>query len=195
MLAADLLARSHARAEIHEDAGRFAEAATLGVEVQVFAETMKPAAAIAAIQRKVPMPKPEFMALADRYKAKGFTIAGVQNEDVLKGAHDAMTRAIAEGTSYEDFRRQVNDAFDAKGVTRRSDFHLRTVFQTNNAQAYGGGRWAEFHEPEVLADTAYYVYDAVDDDRTRPTHRQMDGYRAAPDDPIWKRWWPPNGFN
>lgn len=39
------------------------------------------------------------------------------------------------------------------------------------------------------------MYDAINDSRTRPAHRAMDGFIAPVSHPIWKRWYPPCGFN
>ena len=39
------------------------------------------------------------------------------------------------------------------------------------------------------------MYDAVNDDRTRPAHAAMDGKVARHDDPFWLVWPPANGHN
>jgi len=40
----------------------------------------------------------------------------------------------------------------------------------------------------------YFLYDAVNDSRTRPAHAAMDGFVAKHDDPVWKTWTPPCGY-
>lgn len=41
----------------------------------------------------------------------------------------------------------------------------------------------------------YLMWDAINDSRTRPTHRAMDNHIAPVNDQIWKRWSPPAGHN
>ena len=41
----------------------------------------------------------------------------------------------------------------------------------------------------------YWMYDAVNDERTRPTHKMMDAQVRRYDDPFWDEWYPPNGFS
>ncbi len=44
-----------------------------------------------------------------------------------------------------------------------------------------------------VLDGPYYLYDAVNDSRTRPTHAAMDGFVARHDDPVWGQWSPACG--
>lgn len=39
------------------------------------------------------------------------------------------------------------------------------------------------------------MWSAIDDSRVRPSHLAMDGYIAHVDDPLWKIWHPPAGYN
>ena len=59
---------------------------------------------------------------------------------------------------------------------------------------YGIGRTIQ--QRENAAARGYLMWDAINDDRTRPTHAAMDGHVAPIDDPVWKVWHtPPCGYN
>jgi len=58
--------------------------------------------------------------------------------------------------------------------------------------SYMAGRYEQMQQ--IAARRPYWQYSAVNDSRTRPSHRAMDGKVFRADDPIWKTWYPPNGY-
>lgn len=48
---------------------------------------------------------------------------------------------------------------------------------------------------ENIKDRPYWMYNAVLDSRTRPSHRALHGKVFRADDPIWDKIYPPNGWN
>jgi SPP1 gp7 family putative phage head morphogenesis protein len=70
---------------------------------------------------------------------------------------------------------------------------LETIYRTNLQTAYQAGRWQAFDDNS--SDRPYLMYVAVMDDRTRPSHAEMNGQIFPADDPIWDTHYPPNGFN
>lgn len=129
------------------------------------------------------------------FRLQSFTIAHVQNQELLDFVGTKVQAAIDEGMTYAQWLDSIDEMFDACGVTRRSNHHLQTTFQTNIQSAYNSGRWAEYHDPDVAGFFPYFQYHAVDDDRTRYEHLAMNNAVYHRDDPIWATWWPPNGFN
>jgi len=140
--------------------------------------------------------------------AKAFTAAGVMKVDVLADLKAGLVDALKEGTTRQDYLRnltpllqrkgwwgyeaQVDPAtgeMAGKGLTPR---RLATIFDTNLQSAYMAGRYKAFLAN--VADRPYWQYVAVMDSRTRPAHAALNGRTFRHDDPIWRTHWPPNGF-
>jgi len=129
------------------------------------------------------------------FKLQSFTIAHIENQELLAHIAKDVQLAIDGGMTFAKWLDGVDDLFDAYGVTRQSNHHLQTVFQTNIQSSYNAGRWAEYHDPEVAGFFPLFQYHAVDDDRTRYSHLIHNGAIYRRDDPFWNEWWPPNGYN
>lgn len=121
-------------------------------------------------------------------------MAGVQNEEALIAIRAAIDRALANGTTLEEFRRDLRDIMDRTGITLRGNFgwRSRTIFQTNLRTAYAAGRWEQIQR---LKDARPYLrYEAVLDHRTRPQHRAWHGTVLPVDHEFWRTHYPPNGW-
>lgn len=85
----------------------------------------------------------------------------------------------------------LNAGLDPAAVPRLAE----TIFRTQTAAAYNAGRWNIVND----SDTAPYIwgfqYCTAHDRRVRPEHRLLEGVRLPKDDPFWKRYFPPNGWN
>ena len=81
------------------------------------------------------------------------------------------------------------------GVEDLAAFELDTVFQTNAGKAYSAGRLEQMKEPGMMDALPYWQYWTVGDDRVRPEHAVLNGFTARADDPVWRKIYPPNGFN
>lgn len=140
--------------------------------------------------------------------AKAFTAAGVMKVDVLADLKAGLVDALKEGTTRQDYLRNltailqrkgwwgyeaqvdpVTGEMAGKGLTPR---RLATIFDTNLQSAYMAGRYKAFLAN--VADRPYWQYVAVMDSRTRPAHAALNGRTFRHDDPIWRTHWPPNGF-
>lgn len=140
--------------------------------------------------------------------AKSFTVAKAMRTDILEDLRVAVDKALAEGRSFEQFRKELTPILQAKGwwgkhemlgeggelyqVQLGSPRRLRTIYQTNLQTAYMAGRYQAMME-NVKA-RPYWMYVAVLDSRTRPAHRALHGKVFRYDDPIWLYLYPPNGW-
>lgn len=141
--------------------------------------------------------------------ARAFTVAKAMRRDVLMDLRDAVDRALAEGRTFEQFRKdltpllkekgwwgrqQMTDPLDgeSRSVQLGSTRRLRTIFDTNLRTAYQAGRWKRI---QATKDTLPFLrYVAVQDARTRPEHKAWHGTVKPIGDPWWNTHYPPCGF-
>lgn len=143
-------------------------------------------------RRKKVVTGKEFERLDDDARLHAFTVSGVQDRRVLTGMHNAITRAIDEGTDFYDFIDQVDAAAAEAGRQPFNLRHMATVFDTNMAGAYSAGRYQQLMRARTSREI--WVYHAILDEWTRPNHRELNGWMAPWDHPAWSSRFPPNGF-
>jgi len=141
--------------------------------------------------------------------ARAFTVAKVARLDVLNDIGGAVGQALKEGRTERWFQNQLTPVLQAKGWWGRqivvdskgaaevaqlgSPQRLRTIYRTNLQTAYMAGRYEEFMKD--AAARPYFMYVAVMDAKTRPSHAAMNGRIFHATDPIWLTHWPPCAFN
>lgn len=141
--------------------------------------------------------------------AKAFTVAGVTKLDVLTDIRGALDSALKNGETLADFQKRLQPLLEAKGWwgkgrivdeatgeihgKRLNPRRLETIFRTNLQSSYMAGR---FQDQLANAEfRPYWEYVAVMDNRTRPAHRSLHGRVFRYDDPFWRTFYPPNGWN
>ena len=151
--------------------------------------------AIEFFKDKLPLTKKQFASLAKEAKVKAFMLAGEQNLQLIERVKKRLEKALAEGTTFRDFKKEVGTLFDNLGITPINTYHLETVFRTNVQTAYQVGRYKQMTHPDVAAARPYWQYNAVDDAGSRPEHLAQNGKVYPADHSFWDEWYPPNGFN
>lgn len=141
--------------------------------------------------------------------AKAFTVAGVARLDILQDIRSALDQALKNGETLQDFQNRLQPVLEAKGWwgkgrivdkstgeiegKRLNPRRLETIYRTNLQSAYMAGRYqAQLANAEFRP---WWEYVAVLDTRTRPRHRAMHGRVFRYDDPFWRAFYPPNGWN
>lgn len=125
-----------------------------------------------------------------------FAAAHAAEIQVTERVQSLISDSLAKGgtvaeTSLEIQRAAKEIASNAEDWTRA---YSETVFRTNANTAASAGRFAQVADPDVAAVIGAFRYAALHDDSTRPNHAAADGLIAAPDDPVWQRIAPPNGY-
>jgi len=142
---------------------------------------------------------------------QAFTVARVTAMDILEDLRKAVDDAVRNGTPLNAFKRNLVPILERRGwfapqgekpetvmpdgtVRKRlTPWRLDTIYRTNLQSAYQAGRYRQMLEN--APNRPWWMYDAVNDSRTRPSHAAMDGKVYRFDHPIWKRWHPPVGYN
>ena len=142
----------------------------------------------AARARKSVLPDAYYHQLPAEARKLAFTVSGLTALDQVQGVLDRMGRHIEDGGTFADFKRLA-----ASQPWELPKHRLETIFRNAVQTAYGAGHWRRFEETKD--DQPYLMYDAVNDSRTRPAHRALDGIIRPVDDPFWLTHSPPMGHN
>lgn len=150
--------------------------------------------AIAFFRAKLNLPTRTWTDLWQDQHAAAFSVAGAMKADLIQDLRTAVDKAIAQGTTLQDFRRDFAAIVKRNGWSYRGSFEwrTRTIFETNLRMAYAAGKW---QQAQATADEFPYLrYVAVLDDRTRPDHRTWHGTILPVGHPWWRTHYPPNGW-
>lgn len=132
--------------------------------------------------------------LAGPVHAKVFTVAGATKVDLVRDLHDAVTKALEQGTTLAGFRKDFDQAVQRYGWSYNGTRGWRTaiIYNTNMRSAHMAGRWAQIQANKK--DRPYLQYRTAGDARVRPLHRQWNGLIYPVDDAFWRTHYPPNGW-
>lgn len=164
----------------------------------VDAFSLPPERAIAFFRQKTNMPTARWDDLRHGAHARAWSVAGVQADDLLADIRSAMDRAIAEGTTLDQFRRDLGPLLGRLGWADRGPGYVawrtRTVYETNLRTAYAAGRYAEMTDPDVLAARPYWRYRHSGKKDFRKEHKAWDGLVLPATHEFWAKHFPPNGW-
>lgn len=163
--------------------------------VNVKAFNTNPVEAIDFLRNKVDVPTARWTDLWQEQHSVAFTVAGAQNEAMLKDFHAAVDNAIANGGTLEDFRKDFDNIVGQYGwdYNGSRDWRSKVIFDTNVSMAYSAGRWEQIQS--VKDQRPYLLYRHLDGQaHPRPEHEDWDGTVLPVDDPWWQTHFPPNGW-
>lgn len=170
---------------------------------------MKPEAAVEYLKQKGVNVSWDWQDMLDDAHATAFTVAKTAGMDVADDIYHAVVRAAENGETLEEFSRQLTPVLQGKGwwgrqnvsnpdtgevqtATLGTPHRLKTIYLTNMQSAYMAGRYAEMMDS--VGTHPYWQYVAVNDSRTRESHRLLHGRVYRADDPVWDTLYPPLDF-
>jgi SPP1 gp7 family putative phage head morphogenesis protein len=170
---------------------------------------LEPAKAIAYLKFKGYAVTWNWQDMLDQAHDQAFTVAKAMRLDLLSDIRAALETALQDGQTLKQFITNMQPTLEAQGwwgqqvivdsegvgelVQLGSPRRLKTIYQTNLQSAYMAGRKAEMEQ--TTETHPYWMYVAILDGKTRPSHRALHGQVFRHDDPIWSTIFPPNGFN
>lgn len=157
--------------------------------------SVAPMEAIAFLRNKLNVPTSHWTDTWHEMHSAAFVVAGAESRDLVKDFHDAVSAAIADGTTLDTFRKDFDRIVADHGWSYHGsrNWRSRIILQTNLRTAYAAGKWEQIQA--VKDDRPYLRYVAVLDDRTRPEHAAWSDTVLPVDDPWWDTHFPPNGWN
>lgn len=130
---------------------------------------------------------------------RAFMVAGATKADVLADLAAAVDKAVAQGTTLEEFRAdfrkivadkgwQISPA--GQGTKKGEAWRTRVIYRTNLATSYHAGRFAHL----TAAKFPFWVYFHGNSAEPRLQHLAWDGLILPADHPFWATHYPPNGW-
>lgn len=153
------------------------------------------AEAVDFLRDKVNVPTEAWTDVWEGQHARAFTVAGAAKEDLLVDLREAVTAAVADGETLEQFRRRFDDIVKRRGWAYNGgrNWRTRVIYETNMRTAYQAGRYQQLQAVKARRPFWQYVHsDLVT--HPRPQHQAWDGMVLAADDPWWDTHYPPNGW-
>ena len=124
-----------------------------------------------------------------------FVVAGANRDDLVADFRQAITKAIEEGTTLEEFRKDFDQIVQKHGWDYKGGrgWRSRVIYETNLTQSYNAGRYEQLKENRAAFPYLRYRHsDAVE--HPRKEHLAWDGLILPADDPWWDTHTPANGW-
>ncbi|MCQ4242407.1 phage minor head protein [Stutzerimonas stutzeri] len=130
-----------------------------------------------------------------------FTVAKAMQLDLLQDIRAEVDRALAEGTTLQEFQKRLMPTLQAKGWWGRQDRldpltgevrdvqlgsprRLKTIYDTNLRTAHSEGQWQRIQDRKAAF--PYLQYDGGNSENPRLQHSAWDGLVLSVDDPFWQ---------
>ena len=127
---------------------------------------------------------------------RGFMVAGAMKDDILDDFRTAVDKAISEGTTLAEFRKDFDNIVEKHGLGYNGgrNWRSRVIYETNVRTAYASGRYKQMTDPDLAKMRPYWEYRHGDSRNPRELHLSWDGKVLRADDPWWNTHYPPNGW-
>lgn len=150
---------------------------------------------IAFFRRKLNLPTNAWTDIWEAEHDHAFVVAGANRDDLVADFRAAVDKAIAQGTTLVQFRKDF-DAIVAKhgwSYNGGRNWRSRVIYETNLRTSYAAARYAQLQEAKASRPFWQYVHsDSVQ--HPRPQHVAWNGLVLHADDPWWRTHFPPNGW-
>jgi SPP1 gp7 family putative phage head morphogenesis protein len=133
--------------------------------------------------------------LQKQYDTRALQVLNDVSKDLQENLDETFRGLIAEGATVAESIRKLGDKFDELGVSPKKPYQIETIFRTQTQLAFSAGRWQAEQHPDIQEILWGYKYVTTGDDRVRDEHALLDGVTLPKDDPFWRRFYPPNGWN
>lgn len=153
--------------------------------------------AIAFFKDKLAIPSDRWDVLWGDIVDHAFTIAGVTKAEILNDIHQEILKALEEGTTLQQFKKDFDNIAAKRGWSegeKFSSWRKELIFSMNLRTAYAAGRYQQMTDPSVTAARPHWQWRHRDSKNPRPAHLALNGKVFSFDDPFWKTGFPPCGF-
>jgi uncharacterized protein with gpF-like domain len=152
--------------------------------------------AIRFLREKLSLPTEHWDDIWREMHSRAFVVAGAMQTELLDGLREAVTKALSQGTTLAEFRKDFDSVVDRLGWVYKGGRAWRTavIYHTNLSVAYSAGRYKGMTADAVLAVRPWWKYLPSSSANRRADHVQWYGIVLRHDDPWWSTHYPPNGW-
>lgn len=147
------------------------------------------------LRRKLNLPSNGWTDVYGREHDYAFTVAGANRDELVADFHQAVQRAIEDGTTLEQFRRDFDRIVAKHGWSYNGgrNWRSRVIYETNMRSSYMAGRFEQLMAVREQRPFWQYLHsDAVE--FPRPLHEAWNGMVLRWDDPWWQYHFPINAW-
>lgn len=156
---------------------------------------------LAFFRRKLNLPTQQWDDLLGAAHDRAFVVAGAMQADLLADLRSAVDKALAEGATYEQFRKDFQQivaqrgwtGWTGEGTKAGEAWRARVIYDTNLFTSYSAGRVQQMQAVKDLRPWWRYRHSHASQ-KPRAEHLAWDGLILRHDDPFWGYATPPNGF-
>lgn len=128
-------------------------------------------------------------------KKRAFTVSKVSNADVLQTIKNELVKAMNDGRTYDQFKKDLEPILKEKGYARKEDgsaWRLETIYRMNMQSSYMAGR---YHEMKAVEDEfPFWELVVILDSRTSPICGPLANTILPSNNSFWSTHYPPLHF-
>ena len=146
------------------------------------------------LRKKINLPTQTWKDIWHSAHTKAFTIAGAMKEDLLNDFRNSINKAIAEGVTLKEFKKDFTGIVKKHGWSFNGapGWRSRVIYETNIQVAYSTGRYKQMQA--IKKQRPYWEYRHNDSINPRKLHLSWHGKVLSADDAWWDTHYPPNGW-
>ena len=144
-------------------------------------------------RRKANVPTNSYVDIYNNEHDYAFVVAGANRNALLNDFRVAIDKAISQGTTLEEFRKDFAEIVEKHGWSYNGGFNWRTriIYETNLNSSYQAGRYQQLRDAKFPY-LEYLHSDYVE--HPRELHESWNHLVLDFNDPWWNTHFPPNGY-
>jgi hypothetical protein len=144
-------------------------------------------------RRKANVPTNSYVDIYNNEHDYAFVVAGANRNALLNDFRAAIDKAISQGTTLDEFRKDFAEIVERHGWSYNGGFNWRTriIYETNLNSSYQAGRYQQLRDAKFPY-MEYLHSDYVE--HPRELHQSWDHLVLNFNDPWWNTHFPPNGY-
>lgn len=152
--------------------------------------SLPPSEAIAFLQSKKPEVLNELSTLKHNIYNRVFTIKGIASVDLLSDMQKSLSLALLNGRNFTEWKKDAQGLL-SQGNALLSDKRLEQIYHQNILNSYNQGRKMA---QDNLKGEIYYRYVAINDSRTRLSHKLLHNTILPREHSFWEKHYPGSDF-